>query len=147
MKALLRMTATFALLGLCSITVLAQTPEEIIEKYLAATGGRAALGKLTSRTVVGSLTITSPVGDLSGTVEVYSKAPNKSRTLIKLDVPGVGQIIDDQRFDGTAGIDPGAVRGRRQGPPAVLPPGGGRPGSPVYADARKPRRGRAAFRA
>ena len=97
-----------------AITGLAQTPEEIIEKHLAAVGGRTALTKLTSRVITGSLVMNSPVGDLQGTVEVYSKSPNKSRTLVKLDVPGIGQIVDDQRFDGAAGYVTNSFTGNRE---------------------------------
>ena len=83
----------------------AQTADEIIEKYLAAVGGRPALGKLTSRTMTGTITLTTPGGEVSGPIEIDNQAPSKSRMLIKLDLSalGVGQIVQDQRFDGTSG--------------------------------------------
>jgi hypothetical protein len=110
------MAVSAALLLLCSLPALAQTADEIIEKHLAATGGRAALGKLTSRTATGSITLTTPVGDLAGTIEMYTKAPNKSRTLITLDLSaaGGGKVVSDQRFDGAMGYVIDTFNGNRE---------------------------------
>lgn len=94
----------------------AQTADEVIEKHLAAIGGRAALGKLTSRSMTGTFSVSTPVGDLSGPIEVVNVAPNKSRTLIKLDVSAVGgpgEMVIDQRFDGTAGYAMDTMQGNR----------------------------------
>ena len=97
-------------------TAYPQTADDIIEKHLAAMGGRAALEKLTSRVVTGTISLSTPGGDLSGTIEVYSKAPNKSRTLIKVDASqfGIGQIVQDQRFNGTAGYAIDSLNGNRE---------------------------------
>ena len=97
------------------IPSLAQTADEIIEKHLAATGGRAALSKVTSRVSNGTITVTTPIGDLKGTIELYQKKPNKTRTLIKLDATalGGGQIVSDQRFDGTNGYVIDSFQGNR----------------------------------
>jgi outer membrane lipoprotein-sorting protein len=94
----------------------AQTADEIIEKHLAASGGRGAMGKLTSRTATGSIIIGTPVGDLAGTLEVYAKAPNKSRQFIKLDLSklGAGEVISDQRFDGAVGYQIDSFNGNRE---------------------------------
>src|SRR5262245_11833469 len=83
----------------------AQTADEIIEKHLAAIGGRAALGKLTSRMMAGTFTVSTPAGEFSGPLEIWNQAPNKTRTLINLDLAnvGVGKITIDQRFDGVTG--------------------------------------------
>ena len=80
----------------------AQTADEIVEKHIAALGGRAVLGKLTSRVITGTFTVSTPAGEFSGPIEVSNQAPNKVRTLIKLDLTavGVGQMTIDQRFDG-----------------------------------------------
>lgn len=93
----------------------AQTADEIIEKYLAAIGGRAALGKLKSRVTTGTITLSTPAGELSGPVEILNQEPNKSRTLIKLDLSavGAGQMVFDQRFDGTSGYVLDSLQGNR----------------------------------
>jgi outer membrane lipoprotein-sorting protein len=96
-------------------TALAQTADEVIEKSLTAIGGRAALGKLTSRSASGTITIGTPVGDISGTIELYNKPPNKSRTLIKADLTslGAGQLTQDQRFDGNVAYALDSLQGNR----------------------------------
>jgi|SRR5262245_56067357 len=93
----------------------AQTADEIVEKSLAAAGGRAALEKLTSRSTHGTITVSTPGGDVSGTIEVLNQAPNKSRTLITLDLSslGAGSVVIDNRFDGTAGYSMDSMRGNR----------------------------------
>lgn len=83
-----------------------QTADAAIEKHLAAMGGREALAKLTSRKSTGTITISTAGGDLSGPVELSSKAPNKSRAYTELDLSAMGmaeKMILDQRFDGTKG--------------------------------------------
>ena len=44
----------------------AQTADEVIEKHLAAIGGRAALAKLESRLMVGTITLSTPGGEVTG---------------------------------------------------------------------------------
>jgi len=93
----------------------AQTADEIVEKALTAMGGRAALGKVTSRTSTGNISVTTPAGDVTGTVEVINKAPNKQRTIIKIDLSnlGLGQVLQDVRFDGTVGYAIDTLNGNR----------------------------------
>ena len=93
----------------------AQTADEIVEKHIAALGGRAALGKLTSRLITGTITVSTPAGEFSGPIEVSNQAPNKVRTLIKLDLTavGVGQMTIDQRFDGLTGYAIDTLQGNR----------------------------------
>lgn len=93
----------------------AQTVDDVIEKYLTAIGGRAALGKLKSRTTTGTITLSTPGGEVSGPVEIVNEEPNKSRTLIKLDLSsfGAGQMIFDQRFNGTVGYVLDSMQGNR----------------------------------
>ncbi len=93
----------------------AQTPDEIVERHLGAIGGRAAMEKLTSRTMTGTITVTIEVGDLVGPLEVTSALPNKSRTLIALDLSafGAGKMVYDERFDGTSGYLIDTVQGNR----------------------------------
>ena len=48
-------------------------------------------------------------------MEITNLAPNKARTLIKLDLSavGAGEMTVDQRFDGTAGIVMDSMQGNR----------------------------------
>lgn len=93
----------------------AQTADEVIEKHLAALGGRAALAKITSRSLTGTIAVSTPVGELAGPVETLNQAPNKVRTLIKLDLSavGAGEMTIDQRFDGIVGIVMDSMQGNR----------------------------------
>jgi outer membrane lipoprotein-sorting protein len=111
----LKHVVLLAALTLSSAPALAQTADEIIEKHLAATGGRAAMAKLTSRVAKGTLALTTPVGELKGTVEVYNKQPNRQRTLVKIDASAFGgtEIVNDQRFDGTTGYVIDSFQGNR----------------------------------
>ena len=67
----------------------APTPQQIIEKYVEAAGGKAAFAKLHSR-VSRAQTETVGTGQ-KGSLELYEKAPNKFAMLI--DVPGVGIMM------------------------------------------------------
>jgi len=100
---------------LWAVPTIAQTADEIIEKHLAASGGRAALAKLTSRVSTGTISLTTPVGELKGTIDLYQKKPNKTRTLVKIDASAIGggQITSDQRFDGTSGYVIDSFNGNR----------------------------------
>ena len=94
-----------------------QTADEVIEKHLAAMGGREALGKLTSRKAVGMITVSTPNGDISGPVELYSKLPNKTRLLVVLDLAPLGmndKMTLDQKFDGTTAWSLDSLRGDSQ---------------------------------
>ena len=72
-----------------------QTADDVIEKHLAALGGRAALGKLTSRKSTGTVTIATPNGALSGPIEIYTKPPNKTRAYMTLDLTALGSCRKD----------------------------------------------------
>ena len=111
-----RVIAGIALLLVSATPAIAQTADEIVEKHLAAIGGREALGRIRTRVSTGKVTVTTPVGDLNGTVESFAKAPDKSRTLVKVDVSalGVGIVTNDQRFDGTAGYVIDSLNGDRE---------------------------------
>ena len=91
---------SFVLMGAAAS---AQTADDIIEKSIAAAGGRAALAKVTSRATTGTITLTTPGGDLAGTLAILNQAPNKMHTVITLDLSamGGGMMTIDQRFDGT----------------------------------------------
>jgi len=94
-----------------------QTADEVIEKHLAAMGGRAALGKITSRKATGTMTVTTPNGNITGPFELYSKAPNKTRLYVVLDLSPMGmndKLTLDQKFDGTTGWALNTLQGDRQ---------------------------------
>jgi outer membrane lipoprotein-sorting protein len=94
-----------------------QTVDAVIEKHIEALGGRAALAKLTSRKSTGTITISTPGGDLTGPVELWNKAPNKARALTELDLTPMGvseKMILDQRFDGTKGWVLNSLQGDRE---------------------------------
>lgn len=117
MKTDMRSTCTRILLAAVLLasarSASAQTADEIIEKTLAAQGGRAALGKITSRRVTGKISISTDAGELPGTIETVNQAPNKVHTLISLDLSslGAGAMTIDQRFDGTSGYMMDSMRG------------------------------------
>jgi len=109
--------ATIIVFGLLlSINVMAQTPrrstkgtalrvkstatmptvDAVLEKYVKALGGKAAIQKVTSRVAKGTFELSSLAG-VKGSVEIYEKAPNKQVAII--NIPGVG--TDAEGFDGT----------------------------------------------
>ena len=100
---------------LCAQVSWAQTVEEVIEKSLAALGGRAAHEKVKTRAMSGTITLTTPGGDIPGTIEIWNALPNKQRTLIKADLTafGAGPLEVDQRFDGQTGYVLDTLQGNR----------------------------------
>ncbi|HTZ75706.1 MAG TPA: hypothetical protein VMB47_17430 [Candidatus Aquilonibacter sp.] len=72
------------------------TVDEIINRYIDAIGGRAALEKITSRASMGTISV--PAMDLSGTVLIHEKAPNRLLQVIVIN----GNAFR-QGFDGTTG--------------------------------------------
>lgn len=94
----------------------AQTADEIIEKSIAAMGGRAAFDKIKSRQLTGTASISTPQGDIPATFEQILAAPNKSRVLIKADLAqfGMGEMVIDQRFDGSVGYVMDPMQGNRE---------------------------------
>ena len=71
--------------------------------------------KIKTRSMAGDISLTTPAGDIPGTVEITNAAPNKSRTVIKADLSafGAGPLIIDQRFDGTSGYVLDTLQGNR----------------------------------
>jgi zinc protease len=94
----------------------AQTADDLVEKHIAALGGREAFSRLNSRLVLGAIIVTTPGGDVKGSLETYNKAPNKSRRLIKMDLSsfGMGEMVMDQRFDGNVGYVVDTMNGNRE---------------------------------
>jgi len=105
-----------ALAALCAVQAQAQTADEVVEKYLTAIGGRAALAKLESRISTGSIAVSAQGADVAGSIETYAKAPNKSRVYIRLDLSqlGAGEMIQDQRCDGKTAFVSNNVQGDRE---------------------------------
>jgi hypothetical protein len=106
-----------ALLLLASANVVsAQTADELIEKTLGALGGRAALEKVKSRSMTGTIMLSTPAGELKGSIEIINAVPNKSRSLIKADLSafGAGELLVDQRFNGSAGYVIDSLQGNRE---------------------------------
>jgi len=100
--------------GLTAKTTAAQaSADQVVEKYLTVIGGRAALGKVTSRRATGTVTFSNQGGDVNGTIETDNKVPNKSRFAIKLDLSAMGQgeMSVEQRFDGTDGVMMNSLQG------------------------------------
>lgn len=81
-----------------SATQDAITADELIEKHIAAVGGREVLEKVTSTVMSGSFEL--PAMGATGTITIYAKAPNKRMTVINVD--GFGEIF--QGFDGERGF-------------------------------------------
>ena len=84
------------------------TVDQIIEKSINATGGKAAIEKITSRVTKGTIEI-SAMG-LKGSTESYTKAPNK--TLNSITIEGIGQF--KQGYDGKTAWADDPVQGLRE---------------------------------
>ncbi len=67
----------------------ARIAQQVVNRYIDAVGGEAALLKVTSRVATG--TIELPFG-LSGEIEVYEAAPNRSS--VTMDLKGFGVLQD-----------------------------------------------------
>ena len=115
MKLLAQRVALVAVVLAWAQVVSAQTADEVIEKSITAMGGRAAMEKIKTRQTTGTITLTTPAGDIPGTIEVTNAAPNKARTVIKADLSslGAGPMTIDQRFDGTNGYVLDSLQGDR----------------------------------
>jgi outer membrane lipoprotein-sorting protein len=81
-------------LSMVSIEAYSQTADEILEKMIEAQGGRKALESIESTTLSGSMQIMQM--NMTGSISVYQKEPNKMR----VDIEMMGMNIT-QAFDGT----------------------------------------------
>ncbi|MDX2041290.1 MAG: hypothetical protein SF097_08575 [Acidobacteriota bacterium] len=82
--------------------------DEILDKFVKASGGKEAIQKLTSRTSKGTFEIESM--GISGGFQSFAKAPNKTATVI--EIPGFGTV--QQVFDGTKAWDSNPQTGLRE---------------------------------
>jgi hypothetical protein len=116
MKSVLASMSAAAITLIWASAVQAQTADEIVEKHLAAAGGRAALSKLTSEVAAGTVAISAQGASLTGTIELTRKVPNKSRTLMRIDLSSVGgsEMTIDQRCDGKTAYTSNSMQGDRE---------------------------------
>src|SRR5687768_849038 len=77
----------------------AQLPSarSILDKHLAAIGGRQAV--LSHKSAHATGTLSMPAAGVTGAVDIYGAHPN--RTLLKVSLGGVGEVLEG--FDGTHG--------------------------------------------
>jgi hypothetical protein len=68
--------------------------DAILDRYVAAIGGKDAVAKYSSRVSQGTILV--PAMSITGTVEVSEKAPNKMRSVVN-----IGGTFFQQGFDGT----------------------------------------------
>ena len=93
----------------------APTADELVEKHLAALGGRSALTKLESRIARGTVSIRPgrrprrPGGDLRQGAE-------QDRTYFRVDLSqfGAGELVVDQRCDGKTAFVSNSMTGDRR---------------------------------
>jgi hypothetical protein len=102
MRLMVRVATSAAAVAVASVFISAQTPpvptvDQVIEKYIAAVGGRAAIAKITSIRAVGALEV--PDFQLKGTIELSQKTPNKSLQIVTFE----GMGAQREGFDGTEG--------------------------------------------
>jgi outer membrane lipoprotein-sorting protein len=84
------------------------TVDEILDKYVKASGGKEAIQKQTSRTTKGTFEIESM--GMTGPIQMYAKAPNKSAMVI--EIPNVGTF--NEVFDGTKAWSANPMSGLRE---------------------------------
>jgi hypothetical protein len=70
------------------------TARDVLDDYVVAVGGKKAVRKVKSMTMIGQLDI--PAAGISGSLEIRAMAPNKA--LLTAEIPGMGQIREG--FDG-----------------------------------------------
>jgi hypothetical protein len=83
------------------------TIDQILEKNIEASGGRAALEKITSITARGTISV--PDAGVEGTIQLYQKAPNKALTIVDL-----GGMQQREGFDGAIGWSDDPQNGVRE---------------------------------
>ena len=69
----------------------------IVDRHVAAIGGRAAVLSHSSTRATGEISVAS--AGMKGTLEVFAAKPDKS--LVKINIPGVGEVVE--AYNGTHG--------------------------------------------
>ncbi len=82
--------------------------DEVLAKFVKASGGEEAIKKVTSRTMKGTFEL--PAMGANGTVEMLTKAPNMN--FMKIEVGGFGAIVSV--FDGKAAWSQDPMSGLRE---------------------------------
>lgn len=82
--------------------------DEVLEKYIKAIGGKEAIEKMTSRVSIGTMEIEAM--NMSGSVQMFEKAPNKNAMVLEL--PGFGKI--NNVYDGSKGYATDPMSGLRE---------------------------------
>lgn len=81
--------------------------DQIVDKYVQAIGGKAAVEKVNSRQSKGTFDL--PAMGVSAPVELYAKAPNK--TVLTIDIAGFGTV--QRGYNGATGWDSNPQTGMR----------------------------------
>jgi hypothetical protein len=89
-------------------TTVEPTVDQILDKYMQASGGRKAVEKITSRVTKGTVEF-STIG-LKGEIESYAKAPNKTLTIFNLS--GLGEFREG--YDGKIAWSQNPMMGLRE---------------------------------
>ncbi|HVX66401.1 MAG TPA: hypothetical protein VHA11_07360 [Bryobacteraceae bacterium] len=107
MKALVLMALTAALVPAAQDTAL-PTIDQILDKYVQASGGREAIGKITSRVMKGDIEV-STYG-VKGPFEQVTAVPG--RTITTSEFEGYGKVM--QGYDGSSGWASDPQQGLRE---------------------------------
>jgi outer membrane lipoprotein-sorting protein len=83
------------------------TGEQVIDKYIEVTGGRAAYEKVKTRVTHGKMTI--PAQGMAGTIEIYSKAPNLFYLMV--EIPGTEK--QENVYNGKLAWEKSVLKGTR----------------------------------
>jgi len=81
--------------------------DQILNRYVQAIGGKAAIERLASMSLTGTMEVSS--AGLTGKVELIAQAPNKYA--LKVDIEGIGSFT--QAYDGKAGWAQDPINGLR----------------------------------
>lgn len=83
------------------------TAQQVIDRYVAAIGGRPAIERVQSFSATG--TFAMPAQGVNGAMTMSAARPN--RVSMTIDIPGMGQIV--QGYDGTVAWSVNPVQGPR----------------------------------